>query len=133
MSFVKRRGRRAAVDMSVDMTPMLDIVFILLIFFIVTATFMQERGLDLSQDVGGGDNVARTIDVYVYEDGMVSVDGKKSDVTSVTARVEQLHALAPERLVSLRAHGNAVLKHVVYLEDEFTQAGVATTLKIDRD
>ena len=133
MSFAKRRGRRAAMDTSVDMTPMLDIVFILLIFFIVTATFMQERGINLNQSVGSGDGIARTIDIYVYADGSVSVDGKKGDLLSVTARVEQLHALAPERPVSLRANGGAALKHVVFLEDEFTLSGVATTLKVDTD
>ena len=44
-----RKIRKGADEAEVDMTPMLDIVFIMLIFFIVTATFVNERGLDVTR------------------------------------------------------------------------------------
>jgi biopolymer transport protein ExbD len=44
---MRRKVKRGSDNADVDMTPMLDIVFILLIFFIVTATFLQEQGIDM--------------------------------------------------------------------------------------
>jgi len=49
MSFTRTRRNRRSDEAEVDMTPMLDIVFIMLIFFIVTATFLDEKGLDFTQ------------------------------------------------------------------------------------
>jgi len=46
---MRRRRNKTSDEAEVDMTPMLDIVFIMLIFFIVTATFLDERGIDLTQ------------------------------------------------------------------------------------
>ena len=44
-----RRRRRAPEDSSIDITPMLDIVFIMLIFFIVTTTFIKETGVEVNR------------------------------------------------------------------------------------
>ncbi|MEO1334039.1 MAG: biopolymer transporter ExbD, partial [Myxococcota bacterium] len=46
---MRRKNRNRNVDTSIDITPMIDIVFIMLIFFIVTATFIKESGLDLQK------------------------------------------------------------------------------------
>ena len=68
-----RRGSRVQVeeeDVELNMTPMLDIVFILLIFFIVTATFLQEEGFSMTPpppcegpDCGNSDNVVILVQV----------------------------------------------------------------------
>jgi len=79
-----RRNRRnqASDDAEVDMTPMLDIVFIMLIFFIVTATFLDEKAIDLTQPPPPPENPddpppdTPAITVYVDERDSCSVEGE---------------------------------------------------------
>ncbi|NNC38545.1 MAG: biopolymer transporter ExbD [Acidimicrobiales bacterium] len=129
----KRRRLSSKLDAGVDMTPMLDIVFIMLIFFIVSAVFLNEKGLDLRQtppsnsfDVG-----LTTIGVYVYADGSALVDGQTLDVSAVPSRVEVLRAERPGAPVSIRSEYGVALEKIVFLEDQFAIAGIPTSLKID--
>jgi len=75
----KSRKKLGDDDSGVDMTPMLDIVFIMLIFFIVTATFLNETGLDFTRpsDSGGpsSGDPKPVIPVYVNEQSLCSVEG----------------------------------------------------------
>ncbi len=130
---LKRRFRKKTIDSNVDMTPMLDIVFIMLIFFIVTAVFIDEKGLDFTQAPDCLDcpsPPAGAISVYVYQDGTASVGGQLTDVQSVAARVQVLRAARPQALVLLGANRQAAHGHVVFLMDEFAKANIPASLKI---
>jgi biopolymer transport protein ExbD len=84
----RRRRFKSELDASVDMTPMFDIVFIMLIFFIVSAVFLNEKGLDLTQSTGPeGYPPQRSIGVFVFADGSASVNGQAIDLSSIPARV----------------------------------------------
>ena len=131
MILARRRRRMAAEDAGVDMTPMLDIVFILLIFFIVTATFLNEQGMPFMQAKGDDGPTTRPIGVFISETGGASVDGEATDLRSVPSKVEVLRAQRPNANVSLRAAYGASLDNVVYLQDQFAIAGVPSSLKVD--
>ncbi len=133
-----RRGRRNAQadEAEVDMTPMLDIVFIMLIFFIVTATFLDERGVDLTQppppppDITPPDNPAIT--VYVDPRNQCSVDGESTTCDRVALRVERLLADKPGASVILRMDEGARHELLVVLKDELDVKGLASKIEILR-
>ncbi len=131
--YISRRRRRAQMDSDIDMTPMLDIVFIMLIFFIVTAVFIDEQGLDFTQAPESHidpPTPSKTISVYVFQDGSASVNGILTEVGNVPVRVEALRADNPKASVLIRADHAASLENVVFLEDRFMSANIQTSLKI---
>jgi biopolymer transport protein ExbD len=135
MSFTRTRKGRRAEQAEVDMTPMLDIVFIMLIFFIVTATFLDEQGLDFTQspqDTTVPPPPTPSISIYVDAKNAVSIDSVAAELSSVTSRVERLMAEKPNAVISLRADARASLDSVVYIKDQMALAGRETVMKIDR-
>ena len=135
MSFTRTRKSRRSDDADVDMTPMLDIVFIMLIFFIVTATFLDERGLDFTQAPPAPTTPTpptQAISIYVDAKNAISVDNEASELSSVASRVERLIADKPNAVISLRADAQASLEPVVYVKDQMILAGRETVMKIDR-
>jgi len=130
---LRRRRFKSELDASVDMTPMLDIVFIMLIFFIVSAVFLNEKGIDLTQGNSGASDIGlKAIGVYVYADGTASVNGKKTEVTAVPSRVERIRADRPGAPVSIRSEYGAAFQNIVFLEDQFALVDIPTSLKIER-
>ena len=123
------RGRkRKAEESEVDLTPMLDIVFILLIFFIVTATFIKENAIDLTPPPPAPPDQPvdpkPTILVRISEDSLVSVNGRLSDVGSVRANLERLLAENPDTAVLVQAHPRAKNRLVIMVVDQARSAGV---------
>jgi len=128
-----RKRFRKPEDTGVDMTPMLDIVFIMLIFFIVTATFLDETGLDFtqpSQNSGKCADCPPPIQVFVDAGNNVSVDGTGIDISTVQYAVESRLATTPKANVVLTAHYRADLDPVVQIKDDMESIGRKTTLKI---
>ena len=135
MSFMRTRKNRRSDEADVDMTPMLDIVFIMLIFFIVTAVFLDEQGLDFAQappEPLTPTPPAPAISIYVDSKNAVSIDNEASELSSVASRVERLMADKPNAVISLRADAQASLDPVVYIKDQMILAGRETVMKIDR-
>ena len=134
-----RRGRRKgqADEADVDMTPMLDIVFIMLIFFIVTATFLDEKGVDLTQPPPPPDDITppkSTPAITVYVDGrdQCSVDGDSTTCDRVALRVERLLADKPGASVILRLDELARHELLVTIKDELDTKGLASKIEILR-
>ena len=133
MSLHKIRRRRVAQDAEVNMTPMLDIVFIMLIFFIVTATFLDEQGMDFAIPPDGPTGPPTpSILVYVDAQNKVSVNAVRAELSAVPLRVERLMAENPKALISLRAASQAALDPIIYIKDQMTVAGRNTTILIDK-
>ncbi|MEM7729696.1 MAG: biopolymer transporter ExbD [Pseudomonadota bacterium] len=133
-----RRNRRRSNDdeADVDMTPMLDIVFIMLIFFIVTAVFLDETGLDLTQPPPPPDNqppppnAPPAITVYVDENSQCSVDGLRSPCTGVLARIERQLADKPGASVILRFHPDAKHNVLIQLKDGVDGRGMQSKIEV---
>ena len=123
-----RRHKAGAEEAEVDMTPMLDIVFIMLIFFIVTATFVNERGLDVTRpdsDEPPPQNQAVTILISISEAGIISMEGRDIDLRAVRANVERLIAENPDSSVVVQADPLSESNLLVGVMDQARLAGAA--------
>jgi biopolymer transport protein ExbD len=133
-----RRNRRRSNDdeADVDMTPMLDIVFIMLIFFIVTAVFLDETGIDLTQpppppeDTPPPPNSPPAITVYVDENSQCAVDGVRSTCNGVLARIERQLADKPGASVILRFHPEAKHNVLIQLKDGVDGRGMQSKIEV---
>ena len=96
----------------IDLTPMLDVVFIMLIFFIVTATFIKEAGVEVNRPEASTadqkDNT--TVLVAINSDNSIWIDKRRVDIRSVRANIERLHAESPEGGVVIQADELASVK-----------------------
>ena len=90
------KRRREEDENEIDMTPMLDVVFIMLIFFIVTASFVNESGLGVSRppvsDQPPPDTANTNIVFRVSESNELTLQGRRIDIRAVRANVERMHA-----------------------------------------
>lgn len=115
------------------MTPMLDIVFIMLIFFIVTAVFLDERGLDMTTPQGEGTESERpTIQIYIDAKDRISVDRVPVTLKGAPSRVERLLADKPGANILLLASKQASLDPVIYIKDQMNVASRNTIVKVVR-
>lgn len=109
----------------VNMTPMLDIVFILLIFFIVTAVFLDETGVDFTQAKGdapvGPTKIA--ISIVIDPTDKISVEGRVVPLAFVEAEVQRHLVTRPDAVIDLRAAETSRLEYVVAVKDDMEQAG----------
>lgn len=123
-----RRHSKPVEESDVDLTPMLDIVFILLIFFIVTATFVKERALNLTPPPPAPPDQPvdpkPTILIRISEESLVTVNGRLADIGSVRANIERLIAETPESAVLVQAHPRAKNRLVILVVDQTRSAGV---------
>lgn len=120
-----RKARAEAAE--VDLTPMLDVVFILLIFFIVTAVFIEERALALEPPPPQAQRETPptpAIVVEIAEDGLIRVNGRASLITSVRANLERLRAEQPNSAVIIQAHPKAQNGDIVRIRDQIASAHI---------
>ena len=96
-------------DEGINLTPMLDVVFIMLIFFIVTASFVKEAGIDVLRPTAetAVNKSKANILVAVSAKNEIWVDGRKVDKKAIRAQIERLHAENPEGSVMIQADKNS--------------------------
>jgi biopolymer transport protein ExbD len=121
-----RRHIPAQDDTELDMTPMLDIVFIMLIFFIVTTSFVKESGVSVStpQAQTASQQDKANIFIAITAEGEVWVDRRPVDPRSVRAIVARLHADNPEGSVIIQSDEDASTRMLVEVMDQVRLAGV---------
>ena len=124
-----RRRRKAHEDEEkINLTPMLDVVFIMLIFFIVTATFVKEIGLDMNQPEDDKPPVVdpdkKSIVVRITSRDRIMIAGRDIDVQAVRANIERLHAENPEAPVIVNPHPQSRSEIFVHVWDSALLAGV---------
>ena len=107
---------------------MLDVVFIMLIFFIVTATFVKEVGLDVNQP---DDEKPKTVDpdkksivVRISNRDRIVIAQRDVDWRSVRANIERLHAENPEASVIIQPHPDSQTATMIHVMDSARLAGV---------
>jgi biopolymer transport protein ExbD len=105
---------------------MLDVVFIMLIFFIVTASFVKEAGIDINRpNAATAERKERgNILVAITESGQVWIDRRQVDVRAVRANIERLHAENPQGAVVIQADKNSKNGLLVQVMDAARLAGV---------
>lgn len=104
---------------AIDLTPMLDVVFIMLIFFIVTATFIKEAGVEVNRpDANTATQKENTsVLVAINADNSIWIDKRRVDIRSVRANIERLHAENPEGGVVIQADELASVKSLTEVLD----------------
>ncbi|HPF69228.1 MAG TPA: biopolymer transporter ExbD [Candidatus Krumholzibacteria bacterium] len=117
------RGNREGVD--INMGPLIDMVFLLLIFFVVTTSFVKESGIDVQRSTAATAEVKERAGVMigVSPDGDVYFEGKKIDVRSVRGLVERALAEDPESGVVVVADRASETGDVVAVMDQCRLAG----------
>ena len=113
-------------ETELDMTPMLDIVFIMLIFFIVTTSFVKESGVTVNtpQAQTASQQEKANIFIAITAAGEVWIDRRPVDARSVRAIVARLHADNPEGSVIIQADAEAATHNLVEVMDQVRLAGV---------
>ena len=111
----------------IDLTPMLDVVFIMLIFFIVVASFIKEAGVEVNrpddnQQTDPEDSVS--IVVEVAADNQIWMENRRVDARAVRANIQRLLAEDPEAPVTVKVEKGAEAGVVVDVADAAREAGV---------
>ena len=112
---------------SVNLTPLIDMVFILLIFFLVTASFTKESGIDVDRPTAqtATRQEQGSLIIAINNKGEIWVDNQQIDIRSVRAHIEQLHAQNPEGTVIIMADKDTRTGITVNVLDQVRLAGVA--------
>ena len=113
-------------EASVDITPMLDVVFIMPIFFIVTATFVKESGIDVNRPQAATAVVKEKANILIAIDAhnKIWIDRREVDVRSVRPSIERLHAENPKGTVVIQADKDSRNEVLVQVMDASRLAGV---------
>ena len=122
----KRRLQEVEDDIDLNITPMLDIVFIILIFFVVSTSFVKESGVDVSRpSASTAERKERgNIMIGITADNAVWIDRRQVDIRAVRANIERLHAENPEGAVVIQADRDARTGVLVQVLDQSRLAGV---------
>ncbi|MGR5068770.1 MULTISPECIES: ExbD/TolR family protein [Vibrio] len=122
----RRYSSDSSEEAAIDMTPMLDIVFIMLIFFIVTTSFVKEAGLEVNRPTASSAQTVKkgNIMVAIGAAGDVWVDKRRIEVDAVRANIERLRAESPDGAVVIQADTESNAGVVVKVMDQIKMAGV---------
>jgi biopolymer transport protein ExbD len=110
----------------INLTPMLDVVFIMLIFFIVTASFIKEAGIDVNRpDAPTSERVEdANILIAISANDEIWIDRRLIDPRAVRANIERLHAENPKGSVVIQADKKSTNETLVTVMDASRAAGV---------
>ena len=125
MARASHRGARDE-DSDINLTPMLDVVFIMLIFFIVTATFIKQAGIDVYRPVAltGEQKPTVSVLVAISENGDIWIDNKRVDVNAVRAHIERLHAENPKGGLVIQADRDSKSEKLIAVLNAARAAGL---------
>lgn len=133
---MRGRASRQPDEADVDLTPMLDVVFILLIFFIVTSTFAREEaiGMEPPPPPPPPDQPEQppvpAILIYIDESNLITVNGRITDISSVRANIERVVAESPNSALVIQAHPKTRSGVVIRIRDEAYNAGFQDRVNI---
>ena len=113
-------------ESAIDLTPLIDCVFIMLIFFIVTASFVKETGVEVNKPTALTALVRPKASILIALDASdtVWIDRRKVDVRAVRAAVERLHSENPQGTVVIEADNESKNELLVAVMDACRQAGI---------
>lgn len=115
-----------AASIGINLTPLIDLVFILLIFFLITTSFTKESGIDVDRPTA--QTAVRqergNLVIGIRRGGEIWIDNQQVDIRSVRAHVERLHAQNPEGTVIILADRESRTGLLVEVLDQVRLAGV---------
>ena len=125
-----RRKHKASDEAEINITPMLDIVFIMLIFFIVTTSFVKEKGLEVSRPSNSPPKEVKKnkgpILVKIDANGNITMKGRLLERKAVEANLEREKAEKPDSPLIIAAHPDAETDALVTILDAAEAVGVGS-------
>ncbi|MCC2617873.1 biopolymer transporter ExbD [Aestuariibacter halophilus] len=124
----KKKHGSADDEAQIDMTPMLDIVFIMLIFFIVTTSFVKEKGMEVNRPEPNNTPPPQTnkksLAIRIDETGRIVMNNREVDIRRVVANVQTFLAENPSDSAGILAHPKTKHGVVVEVMDQVKEAGI---------
>lgn len=122
-----RKQRGQTEDAQIDMTPMLDVVFIMLIFFITTASFVKEAGVQVQRSVAATATARPEANIFVAvtAENSIWVDKRPVEISAVRGALERLKQEVPVGSVVIQADKRSKAGVVVAVMDQVRAAGIA--------
>jgi biopolymer transport protein ExbD len=117
-----RRPRRD--DARIDITPLVDMVFLLLIFFMLSTTFIVAPGIKVNLPESSAEKVPQEVQVVITEDNKVFVDGMPLDMGELEQRLMGVARQDPETLIIFKADAKTLHGKVVEVMDIAKQSGL---------
>jgi len=119
-------------DTDVNVTPLLDIVFIMLIFFIVTATFIKEPGVEVTRAPADTAEQQRLVSILVAidSDNRIWINRKETPVDQVRLAVERLRRENPRGSAVVQADNDAHAEYLVDVLEQIRAAGVQDVIAV---
>ncbi len=114
-------------ELGINLTPMLDVVMIMLIFFIVAGTFINEYGIDMEREHTTNqqsDKPSEGIIVQVSAADEIWFEGRRIDARSVRANISRVKAERPQAKLVIRAHVKSHVAAITDVADSAREAGV---------
>lgn len=132
----RKKGRSSDEASEIDLTPMLDVVFIMLIFFIVTASFVKEIGIDVNipekNDTPPPPDAPQNILVRISADSQIWMDNRRVDEVAVRSNIERMRAELPKAAVIISADIKANTGSYVLVADAAREAGAPSVVLIPK-
>ncbi|MEZ5920690.1 MAG: biopolymer transporter ExbD [Parvularculaceae bacterium] len=122
----RRRMHRATEGDDINVTPLMDIVFIMLIFFIVTSTFVKEPGAEVDRPVAqtAKERKLASILVAITADNDIYIDKDKVELDQVKNKVEQLKQENPKGTAVIQVDSKAEARYLIEVANQIRSAGV---------
>ena len=123
---IERKSRNAEINMA----PLIDMVFILLIFFLVTTSFVRESGVEVKRPIASTADAQEktTLIVAVTEEGMIYIDEKLIDIRSVRSVMERFKVENPKGNVVITADRYSLFGVSIEVLDEVRAAGISNVV-----
>ena len=117
-------------DEGINLTPMLDVVFIMLIFFIVTASFVKEAGIDVLRPAAATADPRKSANILVAISAKneIWIDNQQVKPEGVRAQIERLHAENPEGAVMIQADKSSNAETLLQVMGAATEARVSVSI-----
>lgn len=117
---------QAEEESAIDLTPMLDVVFIMLIFFIVTASFVKESGIEVNKPEASTASKQDRANILIAISGNdeIWIEGRRTDYRALRAVIERMHSENPQGTVVIQADEKSTNDKLVKVMDAARQAGV---------
>ncbi|MEM6683360.1 MAG: biopolymer transporter ExbD [Pseudomonadota bacterium] len=121
------KQRKQPQEATIDLTPMLDVVFIMLIFFIVTATFVKEAGVEVAKPAVDETIISQakkaSVLVAITEDNQIYINQEPLEVDAVGPTIELLLAENPKGTIVIQPDKEADVVIYAKVQDAVTRAG----------
>ena len=123
----RRHSEEMSAEADINITPLLDIVFIMLIFFVVTTSFVREAGIEVNRPTAqtAERKEHASILIAIALNGEIWIDQRAVDIRAVRAAIERLRAENPEGTVVIQGDREAQIGLLVQVMDQVRKAGVS--------